>query len=301
MQKLKISFQFVNGEKHILEVESSSTVAELKEKIYNIMKEESKIEPKDQRFIYLGKILKDGDTLESVEGLKDNSTIFVMGKSKKQESKEEKVKSKEQVSQMPPQNFQNQNNFMQPDMMGNLGQSMNNPSFVNNMISQSIEHLEKNPAMLDLYYGQSMQGMSESQKEAWRQQMINQLKELQKNPQFLQNAMNAMPEMGNFGRQQPQFNMHQQFNQQQVPCSHGYYPLGYVPPMNPYYSPQHMSPNLSFNNEDVNFNEIFAEQLVLLEEMGFSNKKLNIEALKKTNGDVTKAANLLCDWNKGNN
>lgn len=296
----KISFQLINGDKHTLEVDEELTILDVKEKIHNLMKEGSKIEPKDQRYIFMGKILADTDKISSVEGLTDSSTIFVMGKGKKPEKKEERPSQPTQpinnAPQQPQQNFYSQPpNFMPPDLQ-NLGQQMNNPSFVSNMIGQSIDHLQRNPAMLDMYFGQMMQGMSEADKDNFRNQILSQFKDLQRNPQQLQSAMNAMQ---NGGLAPPPHMSQPNIIQ---PCSHGYYPLGYTPPFPTYQYPSqpYMSPTPPVAS-NIDFAEVYKDQLVQLEEMGFPNKKLNLEALKKSNGNINLAVNFLFEWGSGNN
>lgn len=47
----------------------------------------------------------------------------------------------------------------------------------------------------------------------------------------------------------------------------------------------------------INFEEKFKEQLKKLEEMGFSNKSANLEALKATNGNVEAAIERMMNLN----
>ncbi|KCZ74078.1 hypothetical protein H311_04960, partial [Anncaliia algerae PRA109] len=177
---------------------------------------------------------------------------------KKPEKKEERPSQPTQpinnAPQQPQQNFYSQPpNFMPPDLQ-NLGQQMNNPSFVSNMIGQSIDHLQRNPAMLDMYFGQMMQGMSETDKDNFRNQILGQFKDLQRNPQQLQNAINAMQN----GGLAPSPHMSQPNIIQ--PCSHGYYPLGYTPPFPTYQYPSqpYMSPTPPVAS-NIDFAEVYKD------------------------------------------
>jgi len=55
-------------------------------------------------------------------------------------------------------------------------------------------------------------------------------------------------------------------------------------PINPYYT------------KEINYRELYAEQLQTLREIGFYDEDINIEVLKKTKGNIEVAMNLVLDF-----
>lgn len=175
------------------------------------------------------------------------------------------------------------------------------------MVSK-IDLMLKNPALLDVSLDQLPGIRTPEQKEDMKKMMIAYLKSIRENPELFKMAMNpeflksagisvppGVPPMGapymNPNLSNPQIHpamSNPQFNPM-VPPQYMYPP---PPNYNPYYyQPVAHPPN-------INYEEAFKEQLKILEEMGYKNKSLNIEALKKANGDVSGAVEFLLEWNK---
>ena len=58
---------------------------------------------------------------------------------------------------------------------------------------------------------------------------------------------------------------------------------------NPYLLQNPRNPMMSMPSPVINFEDKYKEQLKTLEEMGFTNKTTNLEALKATNGNIEAA------------
>lgn len=307
---MKITFQTASGEKHELDADAEMTVGDAKKKIEEMMSEDTRIKAQDQRYIFAGKILNDDDKFKSVENLKDGSCVFLMGKgkSKTQEKKDSPPQPNHQPNYQPPQ-------AAQEPFGGGQGFPMNSPGGAGNDVfgaglQQSFEYLSNNPQMIDMLYGQLMVGMNEEQKEELRQKVLGQLKEFQRDPRAFQQvmdyarnmspasinqAMAGMPGMGQGGQMGqggfPQVQNQQYTGSPTVPCSHGFYPPQQPPmPYNNYFSQQQSqmgSPNLE---------KAYETELQTLKEMGYTNNTMNIEALRKSNGNISMAIQLLIDW-----
>jgi ubiquilin len=296
---MKITFQTASGEKYEMDVDAEMTIGDAKKKIEEMMNEDTRIKAQDQRYIFAGKILGDDDKFKSVENLKDGSCIFLMGKgkSKSQEKKETPAQTNQQPNYQPPhtpqeaygggQGFPTDGSGMPGDMFG-AG------------LQQSFEYLSNNPQMIDMLYGQLMVNMTEEQKEDLRKKVLAQLKEFQRDPRAFQQVMDyarnmspatinqAMAGMPMMGQGFPQMQNQQYTPSPTVPCSHGFYPPFHQPLYN--YFPQQSqisSPNLE---------KVYETELKTLHEMGYSNHELNLEALKRSNGNISRAIQFLIDW-----
>ncbi|KAG0442464.1 Ubiquitin domain-containing protein DSK2a [Dictyocoela muelleri] len=196
-----------------------------------------------------------------------------------------------------------------------------------NDINSQIEMMLNNPSLLDLTLDQMPGVRTPEQKEEMKKMMTTYLKSIKDNPELLQMAMN--PEfLRSAGFSNP---MVPPMQNPMVPPMQN--PM--VPPMqNPYMNPNMSNPNMgspqmspNMNNPmmyppymyppprgyypyynyyqpipqpppNINYEEAFKDQLSVLEEMGYKNKSLNIEALKKSNGDINRAVEYLIEWSK---
>ena len=305
---MKITFQTTSGEKYVLEAVEDMAISDAKEKIEEMMNEDNKIKAEDQRYIFAGKILGDSDKFKSIENLKDGSCIFLMGKGKNRNvEKKEKASHPSDQPKPEPQAHAGYN------VGGPAGYPQNNMGMGNDLfgtgMQQSFEYLSKNPSMIDMLYGQFMTNMTEEQKDNLRQTILTQIKEFQKDPRAFQQAVDyarnvnpasfnqvmgggmpmAPPGQGGFPQMQPQ---QPYASPTAVPCSHGFYPPNFNPVQYGNFSapPTHSSPS------SPNLEQVYAAELKSLNEMGYSNNKLNLEALKKANGNISMAIQLLIDW-----
>lgn len=299
---MKITFQTTSGEKHILDVGDDMTVGDAKKKVEEMMSEDSKIKAKDQRYIFAGKILDDSDKFKSIENLKDGSCVFLMGKGKPK-SAEKKEK--------PTTDYQKRPETQQPNYATGGGQGFppNNMGGGNDLfgagMQQSFEYLSNNPNMIDMFYGQLMTNMTEEQKENLRQTILAQIKGFQKDPRAFQQvvdyarnmnpasfnqAMGGGMPMGLTGQEGfPQIHAHQPYTPPtSIPCSHGFYPL--------YFQPHQYGSSPVQQPSGPDLEKVYASELKTLNEMGYMNKELNVEALKKANGNISLAIQFLIDW-----
>ncbi|KAL0265912.1 UNVERIFIED_CONTAM: hypothetical protein PYX00_011629 [Menopon gallinae] len=308
LKQMKITFQTTSGEKHSLEVDDEMTVGDAKKRVEEMMKEENRVAAQDQRYIFAGKILEDGEKFKSIENLKDGSCVFLMGKSR---AKAAEKKEREGGASRPGPQPQ------QPSYNAGVGYPQGSPNmggrndFIGAGIQQSFEYLSNNPEVIDMMYGHLMANMNEEQKENLRRTILSQIKEFQRNPKAFQQAMDyaqninpgafnqmagAMPMgQGSFPHAQPQYQP-PYGSPGPIPCSHGYYPPYFagMPHYSPYQiPPQHPAPSPI---SDSRLREIHAKNANHLLEMGFDNDELNFEALKSTNGDVNSAIDLLIKW-----
>lgn len=76
-----------------------------------------------------------------------------------------------------------------------------------------------------------------------------------------------------------------------TPCSHGYYPIQVHQMLNQELQTKKSNKNLT----DEEAEQKFSSQLSSLNEMGYTNKKKNLKALKECNGDLHSAINYILD------
>eukprot|EP00866_Antonospora_locustae_P001964 jgi/Antlo1/1964/136 len=309
---MKITFQTTSGEKHSLEIDDDMTVGDAKKKVEEMMKEDNKIAAQDQRYIFAGKILEDGEKFKAIENLKDGSCVFLMGKSRaKSAEKKERMTNMSHPHPQPQQQSYNVGGGY-PQGSPNMG---GGNDFIGAGIQQSFEYLSNNPQMIDMLYGQLMTNMTEEQKENLRQTILSQIKKFQESPETFQQAMDyarninpgafnqmagSMPMgQGSFPHAPPQYQP-PYGSPGPIPCSHGYYPPYFsgMPHYNPYQMPQQPPQQLT-PIPDSRLKEIYAKELETLCEMGYENSELNFEALKMCNGKIGDAIDILISWREG--
>lgn len=310
------------SKKYDLEVEPSMTIKDVKEKIEKDLPETG-LKAKDMKIIFSCKICTDEKTVEQCN-IVENASLFVAGVTPKSEEPKSINQPSQPQSQQQPGQYQ-----QQPNMGGNSVFNMGNDSF-KNLMSQQFDMILANPDLFDQYLGPMFANLDPATRESRKNQMLEQMRMLKDNPQMMEGILdqmksmdpNAMQQMmnsadpsgmgmqgmgmpGGMPNQQP-YNPYMQVPQMSptVPCSHGFYPYGYVmqpqmmyPPQQNYGMQQNVSPKFDPN---VNYEELYKEQLKQLEEMGFDNKEVSLKALKITNGDVGAAVNVLCNWSQQN-
>ncbi|KAF7683262.1 Deubiquitination-protection protein dph1 [Astathelohania contejeani] len=304
---MEIKFK-VKEKTYVVEVDSDELkIEELKQKLEAKMEGNEVIPYKDQRFVHGGKFLQNDRTIKDC-GITNGMTIFVICAKKTTQATQPTSQS---VPQPPPFS---QPSFGQPTApMGGVS-----PSLINQAAAQQLESIINNPDSIDFYFQSILAGIPEDQRAGWKAMLVQQMKELKNNPELMQqmlqqvssmspeamrSVMGGAPGMGMPGPMagqptpygympygnSPQMQPMGFTPSPTIPCCHGFYPLNTPQPM------QFTPP------PPINYEEIYSEQLKQLEEMGYVNKKLNIEALKRANGDVCGAVNYIIDWNSGDN
>jgi ubiquilin len=188
--------------------------------------------------------------------------------------------------QMPYGGYGSPQNFGSPFPFG--GQN----SEVPNAMLDQMEQMINNPVLLDqalsMYGGQNM---TPEQKEEAKKMLVENLKMFKNNPAFLNQVLNSDVMRRNIDRMgmgqpmmpptsfppAPNFGQYADSSVPVIPCQHGYYPPSYA----------------SGRPEAPNYEQVYAKQLSQLQEMGFSDKAKNIEALIKGGGDIDKALDIL--------
>ncbi|KAK1348728.1 ubiquitin-like protein [Hamiltosporidium tvaerminnensis] len=320
----------LNNKKITLEVDSiEMSILSVKKKLEEVLEEGSKIPAEQQKFVINGIFLDNKKTLKDYD-ITESSVIHVIGTrrtinvpSKKDSSIGQTNQSN--ISSNPPSHPNIPNIGNQPSYPSNPN-IPSNDSF-NDVISSQLDAFINNPSIMDQQFGSFMGNMNEEQKSAWKKVMTEQLKEIKKNPQLLRQMMSQFSGMGdpNYMAQQPYgapygapmqspynipqpipqppmqspyntsqppmqspYNIPQQYNTPTIPCSHGFYPLYFI---------NYLSSINKKQPEITNYEEFFKEQLKLLEEMGYTNKQVNLEALKECNGDINDAIDWIIRWN----
>jgi hypothetical protein len=298
------------------------TIKELKGKLEEKMGEDGKIEWENMMFISRGALLADEKTLEELN-LSTSAEVFVVRKSKPPASvKKEEPAKPSTLREAPMTTFNPQEQAAATQQQGDVGNN-----FMQSMMSQHLDSILENPSTFDLYFQPVLKNMSEKDREDWKMSFIEQMKELRKNPEIMQSALNQvgnmspatlrkMMELGAGGSMGPSPAMPQAqpgigrpmmypgpwqmpyvppmgpVPSLKIPCFHGF-----VPPSSPMAAPHVSSPAFS-QQSSVDYESLYGEQLKKLQDMGYHDKERNIEALRLSNGDVNGAANFLIEWNE---
>lgn len=294
---------------------ADKTVGGLKNKIREVIPQCSAIpDDKIKLFFNKSKISAPSETAlddESV-GLKDDSTVFVVVISSDIQKQATNNKTSEQTSQQRQQ--QNTAGFgsqspagfggqapagfggQAPFGMGSFGgmenmemmeQMLNNPEMLESMMNMmvpdgnpekkaalksGIEMMKKNPELMKQMWGNMqnngmnpmmgspmMPGWYNPMMQGQMSQMGSPMMNYQMSPNYMQNMyqQQATPPNG--------------------PCSHGFYPPKYV--------------DGKPTGQDAE--EVYAEELKFMDEMGFTRKDENVKALTETRGDVSAAIDYL--------
>ncbi|KAM0677054.1 hypothetical protein BDAP_002345 [Binucleata daphniae] len=315
---MKISLKY-KAKLYEIEVNEDDTIEILKERLEKMTIDEFKITSKEMKFIANGRILKDEQTLKDAN-IVDKSQIFVSGTQQKPAAKEvspagldiNNTSNVNNYANAPPQNSgYNNNSHAYNNPIGNMDNQL-----LQNIMSQQLEQIQKDPSILDAQLEPLLRGMSEPEKQKWKDAFLEDMKMMKDNPDLMkskvdqlsnmdpktiQNMMsgvglqpNAFPQ--NFGVPQNYNTMPQQPNMYQqnmqfplqsptIPCSHGYYPYGH----------QFQTPPPS---QPVNLENVYKEQLQMLDDMNFKDRNVNLKALIQAKGDINMAIDFILDWTK---
>ncbi|KAI5159144.1 ubiquilin [Nematocida ausubeli] len=305
---MKINVKTSKGEVYSVEVEGpESTVLALKEKI----SEQAQAPVSKIRLIHVGKLLKDQEPLKTYKLEDDSMVHLVVPSSEKKASPtpspaqadaqagEEAHASevpRSRVSSSAP-NMTMPNGWpgqMDPQILNSMPNMDGNSSEMQAMMQTKMKELMKNPEQMKVLMeaSLSMQNIPEATKKTMMDS-INKFADLAKsNPEQFESFMNHMmdnpnlsnmymnPGMGGmpgFGQGMPQQPQAQGAQQVQIPA-------GMMP---------------SFNREEAM--KKYQSELLELEQIGYSNVELNLVALVCTEGDLTKAVNLIMDWTSEDN
>merc|ERR1719384_1176103 len=193
--------------------------------------------------------------------------------------------------------------------MGNMNQGMGgNPAGMfqhmnNSQVAQQLDSVLKNDEMIDSILMATFPDVSADQRPMFKEMIKKQLAFMKNNPEQMQAMLNNPQAMGMMQRGMGQgmnqgmggapnmnYGMNNNMNN---PYMMNYAQQPYYPPQNNNYAP------LTKEQEkmsDEMWAKTFANELKLMEEMGFKNKYLNLEALKKTNGNIPQAIDLMERW-----
>ncbi|KAF9763277.1 Ubiquitin domain-containing protein DSK2b [Nosema granulosis] len=325
-------FIIAEGTKINIELDSLDiTSEEFKKIIEKNMKPEKAI-PHDKQSVFINKNkLTDGKKLSEYITSEDKEVkVFVLrqsknvlsGKTSSSESKKTDTSSYNPYSQQPPRNpYEGVQNMQLPNWgypspnqsygqppafgYGSPGQGFSQMPPMSNLISkEQIDLLLNNPQFLDQIIDIQSPGLSPEEKES-KKNMYRDCFKMLKNDPSLMNSLNSMaPELLRGGMNMPPM---PGMPPQQPPSPYGYPPQFGMPPQqppNPYYQQPYygyppyggmppygapIQPPMSPSH----YEGAYALQLQALEEMGFVDKKENLEALIKTNGDINAALDYL--------
>jgi len=278
------------------------------------------------KLIHSGKLLQDENTLASYS-LKDGAVIHLLvpGVEKKSPppSEEQKKQATGQSAQnpapnssssshQPNQSLSDLGNFLSGTSQGHemprnssgRGQSQNPFSFpggsedyVGMMDKEMLKELMRNPEQMNMLLDNFFAiNKTPEEYKAVIKESFRKMSEIEKNnPEQLDQMINML--MANNGmmmnnpQMNPFFNAGQQNRQGQFPtqASSGADDAGHEYP----YNNAFMTPK-DFNKEAALSK--YSKELEQLKEIGYSDERLNLLALFFTDGDLTKAVNLILDW-----
>lgn len=310
---MKISVKTSKGEVYSIETEGKeSMVSQLKEKI----EEKLNVPVSKIRLIHVGKLLKNDETLGSYN-LEEGSTVHLVVPNSEKKSPTEKTSSQEKdiptqasssVSSSMPNiaipgagphsNGPAGNPFgtFDPNMMKGFS-DLGNQDGIHAAMQNKMKELMKNPEQMKLLMeaSLSMQNIPEPTKKMMMDN-INKFAEMAKtNPEQFELFVNQIldnPTMSDLYMGQAMSGM-------------GMGGMGgQYAPANAQSFPTEPSANIpmgmpSFNREEAL--KKYSSELLELQQIGYSNVELNLVALVCTEGDLTKAVNLIMDWTSEDN
>lgn len=315
---MKINLNF-RSNKYTLEVEKDDTIGSARDKFFEMIKDKNEdVNINDIKFVGRAKFLDFSKTFAE-EGIKTETSILVHKTLPKKDKKpaETKEKPESNTGSNAPPLYTNMN--VPP--MDAFGAGNVNPS----MISNQMNILLNDPDTLDLTIKTIMPNASDNERELYKKAFIDNCKKFKDNPELLKQMTNqmqgAMGNMNNVGNPymppaspavnpysspvmpgygvppynsyygNPYMHMHHPYvvPSPTIPCCHGFYPPNY----------NEMSPQAHTPQTDTNAENKFKEQLKILNEMGYTNKQLNVHALTLANGDISEAVAHLVRWSSG--
>lgn len=248
-----VNIKCSNDVKYSLSIELCSTVGELKSKI----EAEHGIPAQQQRLIFSGKVLKDGDTLEGCK-VADGNTLHLVRSSPANSASAATAPTSATpaTSAIPAANTNTPLNPMAASMF-NANPAINPPAMSPEMLRMSMQLLASNPQLME-------QLMSSN---PMFQQMPPHMRAMMTSPQMMQQMMDPA-----FIESMSQ--MMQEQGGQQMPQMPGFgAPIAAAPAANPEIT--------------------YASQLQQLQDMGFYDAQENIRALQMVSGNVSAAIEFL--------
>ena len=303
MSSFEINVKFPSNPNLKIQLESDNTVAELKQKL----EEATKVPLNEIKLIFKGKILKVLDDKMADLGIEKDCTVHMIRNMPQTSSDNTSNQTNtSNTQQTPPQanTFPNPNpafgfgglgNQGFPGMgfpgMGGLGPQGMNPQMMQQMMSNPqvqamTRQLLQNPDMLRNMINNNPQLQQMTQNIPGFETMIQ-------DPSLVDNLLGQFPAQP--PTQQPEGQtppQNQQPQGQQIPVQMPDLSSMMNNPMMQQYinamggtQPQ-TNPFMAPPQQNVNYEELYKDQLLHLKEMGFTNKEVNIEVLKKSFGNV---------------
>ncbi|OAG31605.1 hypothetical protein NEDG_00080 [Nematocida displodere] len=310
---MNVTVKTSKGDNYQIELESEEiTVKALKEKLV----EKTKASVAQQKLIFLGRLLEDAKVLKDYN-LKNGSSIYLVIKSDEKKSPTPQASSQPAPApamSAPTMNSAHSSSSNLGAGMGNgmgagMGNGMNFP-FWGGMegmggmggldtpekkkeFSLKIKEMMKNPdqmrSIMDACL--TMQNVPEEGKKAALQNIDAFSAFAKTNPEQFDVFINQITSgdfpnnLGGMGAGMPSFPAPPQSGSQPAPPATQ---QGQVP------SPGTIMYSMPFNKEEAAVK--YAAKLLELESIGYTDKEINLVALVYSDGDVTKALNLLLDW-----
>eukprot|EP00828_Plagiopyla_frontata_P009508 TRINITY_DN1490_c0_g1_i1.p1 TRINITY_DN1490_c0_g1~~TRINITY_DN1490_c0_g1_i1.p1 ORF type:complete len:434 (-),score=66.26 TRINITY_DN1490_c0_g1_i1:87-1388(-) len=264
-------------------ISTSSTVLQLKEKCESI----TNVAPSLQKLIFKGKILNDSDSL-SILNIQEGMVIrLIVSKPKQPQPSQQQSAQQQQLAQQQPPSSQPQPNLLGGQGVNDEQQATISSPQAQQMIQQKMQQLVQSTPMLQML-------AQELQSNPQMQAYFN-------NPALIQMSMQLIQQQGGFGTLLGQIGQQQQQSgaQQQNPMG------GQPQQQQQQQQPQAQQPQINLNamggmggflpQQNLPPEEKYKDQLKQMEEMGFTNKEVNLEALNVTHGNVQIAVERILD------
>ncbi|EIJ88750.1 ubiquilin [Nematocida parisii] len=302
MSIMKINIKTSKGEVYSVEVEGpESTVLQLKEQI----SEKTQIPTAKIRLIHVGKLLKDQEALKTYK-LEEESTVHLVVPSS--DKKSSPVSSASQPSAQASTESKSTESLnsgasnsnplgggpgqMDPQFLKNMQGMNGNNSEMQSMMQSRMKELMKNPEQMKVLMeaSLSMQNVPEPTKKAMMESVDKFAEMAKTNPEQFETFMNHMLDNPN---------MYMNQGMGGIPgFGQG---MGMGMPSQAQGSQQTQMPAglPTFNREEAL--QKYKSELMELEQIGYNNVELNLVALVCSEGDLTKAVNLIMDWTSEEN
>ncbi|KAI5181015.1 ubiquilin [Nematocida sp. AWRm80] len=321
---MNISVRTSKGQEYIIELENEDqTIEDLKNKLV----EQLSVAKEKIKLIYSGKLLKDDQTLKSY-GLQDKSVVhLVIPNSTPKKSPTEQPQSTASTASASSTGagsasggstgagtgasagYSGQNGPFGGNLFGFRGQpgagegqpannaafmdswmaaqqlSMQNPEEMSRRMKEIMNDPERSKALLEA--SMVLSNVPEETKVAVRESMNNIAEMAKSDPEQFNNTISQLM----------QFADPALMRSFQPPTQSATGPLGHpqgTPGASAMPTPDSIMCTMPFNEQEAN--EKYKTKLEELEGMGCTNKKLNLIALVYSEGDLTKALNLIFDW-----
>lgn len=303
-----------------IEADPSTTILDLKKQIESVIPDSVS---SSMRLIHAGKFLNDDKKTISDFSIPEEAVIYVTI----QQAARKPVDAGRQHVEEPLDMGQGPNQSgIRELMISQLNQMLENPSMIDLMfgsqmvgrseaekvnmretIMEQIRAMKNNPEMVDTMLEQisamdpnMMQNLMKANTagDAFKQAGMFPQPGTVPSSGLNQNLNQNFNNLNNLNSQQ-MFNTQYPQPSPSVPCTHGYYPYGYVgPQVMPQQTQQTQQTMYQAPSQD--YATQFSAQLEALEGMGFADRNANLRALVASGGDIEMAIDLLLNSKKEN-